>query len=36
MFNPVEKTTPYPAGLLHREAGVVLYILQYLLHAGIG
>ena len=35
MFNPAENNHPCPAGLLHREAGVVLYILQYLLHAGI-
>ena len=36
MFNPAENNHPCPAGLLHRETGVVLYILQYLLHAGIG
>ena len=36
MFNPAENDHPCPAGLLHREAGVVLYILQYLLYAGIG
>lgn len=36
MFNPTENDHPCPDGLLHRETGVVLYILQHLLHAGIG